>query len=278
MAAVGKDTFQPTRIRGQHFLSNKSVIRDVIDAADVTNKDIVVEIGPGYGALTIPLAHHATLVNTVEIDPQAIKALRGRLAFLERVSDTNVTNIIITHADVLDLIEREPEWVPKLYLLVSNLPFGISSDILRIFLTDPRIARPKRAVLILQYELGKRITAKPGDMSTLSVMVQATSRPEFLKKISRGSFTPPPAVDAALVRLTPELHKGLTPKTLEPFMAFVRSGFKARRRMLVNTLATDGYNRSVLTTALTQLKIPANIRPQELSIDQWVSIFKILHA
>ncbi|MDO8435223.1 MAG: 16S rRNA (adenine(1518)-N(6)/adenine(1519)-N(6))-dimethyltransferase RsmA [bacterium] len=271
-------TFQPTRIRGQHFLSNKRVIEDVLDAAQVTKKDIVVEIGPGHGALTVPLTQRAQLVEAVEIDPQAIQGLHAHVAFSERVSDSMITNITITHADVMDLLRREPSWVPKQYLLVSNLPFKISSDVLRIFLTDPRIARPERMVLILQYELAKRITATPGEMSTLSVMVQATSRPEFLKKISRGSFTPPPGVDAALVRLTPKLHKGLTPKTLESFLGFVHAGFAARRRMLANTLVAAGYDRAQLHAALTRVGIPATIRPQDLSIDQWVSLFTILHA
>lgn len=274
-------SFQPTKIRGQHFLKDRAVIDAVLNAAHVGARDIILEIGPGHGALTVPLCHRASLVLAVEIDPQAIAGLKGYIAFSERVNNLEgqlFPKIEIRRANILDLFTEDPVWLPKRYVLVSNLPFEISSDTLKIFLTDPRIARPQRIVFILQYELAKRITAKPGEMSTLSVMVQAASKAEFLRKIPRGSFAPPPRVDAALVRLTPELHAGLTKKTLEPFIAFVKSGFAARRRMLVNTLTASGYDREQLAKALTRLRIPATIRPQELTVDQWISLFRTFHA
>ena len=272
MPSENRAAFNPTHIRGQNFLSNAGAVQAVLDASEITARDTVVEIGPGHGALTIPLARRARAVQVVEIDPQVVQGLRDKL------NNKLSSKVSITRADVLDLLGKNPSWAPTHYVLISNLPFGISSDILRIFLTDPRIARPKRIVLILQYELAKRITAKPGEMSTLSVMVQATSRAEFFRKISRGSFTPSPRVDAALVRLSPHLHKGLIQETLEPFLSFVRAGFAARRRMLINTLVAAGYDRAKLGAALTRAGIPATIRPQDLSIDQWVSLFRILHA
>jgi len=177
-------TSRRRRAYGQHFLRNITVAQRMVEYADVSEKDTVLEIGPGHGALTDILAAKAKKVIAIEKDHILASELEGRWQ-----------NVEIVTGDALEV-----EW-PKVDKIVASLPFSISGPVTMKIMAH----KFAKAVLLYQKEFGKRMVAIPGthEWSRLTVAVKYYCKAEMLEKVSRGNFSPPPAVDAAVIRLTP---------------------------------------------------------------------------
>jgi len=256
---------KPRKHLGQNFLINKDILSEIINTADLTKNDIVLEIGPGLGILTKELAKKAKKVIAIEKDEKLVKILKKELAHFK--------NIKIIEGDILKLPVTSYQ-LPVTYKLVANLPYYITSPVIRKFLEEKK--QPKLMVLMVQKEVAERICAKPPDMSLLSVAVQFYSQAKIVKIVKKESFWPSPKVDSAIIKLTtnnlPRWQAGrqLTTINTNLFFKIVKAGFSQPRKQLKNNLKKIfGKDTEKI---LKQSKIETTRRAETLSIDDWLRI------
>ena len=261
---------RPRKRLGQNFLVDPTALGRIVDAAGLDAQETVVEVGAGVGNLTRLLAERAGQVVAVEVDGQLVEVLR------EQVS--GLPNVEVLHGDVLSISDFG---FPHLgYVVVGNLPYYITSAILRHFLEGE--PRPGRLVVTVQREVAQRIVAGPGDMSLLAVSVQFYGRPEIVARIPAGAFYPAPEVDSAVVRITmgPALRVTLAPGVDErAFFRLVRAGFSQKRKTLRNALSA-GLRRSPAEVEglLRQAGIEPRRRAETVSLEEWAGLAGALHS
>lgn len=235
---------------GQHFLSDQNILRRIAEAACAPDEPLVVEIGPGKGALTRHLLERARRVVAIELDPALAVALEGTDPRLE-----------IIHGDALRAdLSRWPD-AP----VTGNLPYYVATPIISRVV---RLARP--AVFLIQKEVAERIAAKPGsrDYGYLSVDTQFFAEPRLLFTVKPGAFRPPPQVDSAVVRLTPRrLIENVDP---DRFLAFVSAAFRQKRKTLRNNLSR------LFAPALLETMPEMNLRAEQLSLQNFAALYRHL--
>ena len=251
---------------GQNFLEDPAILQRIVDAAELTSDDLVLEIGPGLGTLTRLLAAWAGRVLAVELDERLAAILPGILA--------DCSNVEIIHGDILAL--NPANLFPGLahgYKVVANLPYYITSAVLRHLLESQ--ARPRLLVLTVQYEVARRLVAGPGEMSLLAVSVQFYGQPRIVARIPAGAFYPPPQVDSAVVRIDVYERPPLSVDDVAGFFRVVQAGFGQRRKQLRNALS-HGLNRPVeeIVAALDRAGIDPRRRAETLSLDEWAALWR----
>lgn len=259
---------RPSRHLGQNFLVEPAVLYHILKAAKLGAGDVVLEVGPGLGVLTSELVRRAGRVVAVELDRRLCGWLREQFA--------GAANLTLVEGDILDrdpaaLVGREEP-----YKVVANLPYAITSALLRHLLeAEPR---PDRMVVMVQWEVAKRICAVPPEMSLLALSVQYYARPEIVNRVAAGCFFPPPEVDSAVLCLeVPPLPRVTLPP--ERFFRLVRAGFVHPRRQLANNLATGlGRPKAGLVDLLDQLGIDPRRRAETLSLEEWERLGRGLAA
>ncbi len=263
----------PKKSLGQNFLINQGILDKIVQATEIDPEDIVIEIGPGTGNLTEKLAERAGRVMAIEKDSRLIEPLK------EKFKNTNVE---IIEGDALKinigtlistlLSKASGSWGD--YKVVGNIPYYITSILLRtIFEKWPR---PKLIVLTVQKEVAQRIVAKPPDMNLLALSIQLYSDPKIVGYISKGSFRPMPKVDSAIIRLNPKSEK-LNPKQEEMFFKLAKAGFSGKRKQLVNNLSKNfGMMKENLFKVFAQIGIKPDIRAENLSLNQWIELSKLM--
>jgi 16S rRNA (adenine1518-N6/adenine1519-N6)-dimethyltransferase len=255
---------RPRKRLGQNFLVDPVALDRIVDAAGLDGQEAAVEVGAGVGNLTRLLAEQAGQVVAVEVDEQLVAVLR------EQVSD--LPNVQVLHGDVLSISDFG---FPHLgYVVVGNLPYYITSAVLRHFLEGE--PRPKRLVVTVQREVAQRIVAGPGDMSLLAVSVQFYGQPQIVARIPAGAFYPAPGVDSAVVRITagPSSGIALGPSVDErAFFRLVRAGFSQKRKTLRNALSA-GLRRppAEVEGLLRQAGIDPRRRAETLSLEEWAGL------
>lgn len=249
---------KPNKDLGQHFLIDRSALECMVETANLSRRDTVLEIGPGVGTLTVELLKRAGRVVAVEKDSRFVGMLQSQFPKLE------------LHEQ--DFRHFELATLPVDYKVVANLPYYITSSIIQALLTS---ANPPHSITILiQKEVAERITAQPGQMSVLAFSVQYFARPKLIQIVPRTSFWPSPEVDSAVlhmdVRRQPFFEAD--PKTL---FRLVKAGFGEKRKQLKNSLA-GGLN--LTTSSVNDLLQSAGISPtaraQELSLEQWHKLYE----
>ena len=250
---------KPKKSLGQNFLIEPAGLGKVIDAAELTTTDEVLEIGAGLGSLTYLLAQSARLVTAVEIDRAMLPPLREALAAFN--------NVKIVEGDILEL-KPDELMQQQDYVVVANIPYYISSAIIRHLMEARR--RPKRVVLTVQKEVAERVLARDGKMSLLSLSVQVFGMVSLAGVIPSGSFLPAPDVDSAVLKI--ELY----PEPLVPFnqqKAFfnlAHAGFGQKRKTLRNSLSAG---LALAGSEGEKLLLDAGIDPQRraetLTILEW---------
>jgi len=270
----------PTKSKGQNFLINKKVLGEIIKAADLEKDDLVLEVGPGIGVLTQELASRVKKVLAVELDKKLIKVLTSTLADFE--------NVEILAGDILKI--KNQELAEKLggpaspdgslggdYKVVANLPYNITGQLLKKFLTYQ--PRPREMTLMLQREVAERIIAKPGKMSLLAVSVQVYSQPKLVNLVNKKSFYPQPEVDSAILKISNINDDLFSQAGIEEgrFWQLVKISFSSRRKQLKNNLAVGfQLSKDQVESSLIKAKINPLARAQELDIDQWLRLSKVL--
>ena len=253
---------------GQHFLVDESVLGLIIETAELASSDIVIEIGPGLGILTRELAGKAGRVIAVELD--------GRLAAVLKESLAAFDNVTIINGDILKIdpavLLREaggPE-----YKVVANLPYYITSPVLRHFLEAP--ARPRTMVVMVQKEVAEVIAARPGRMSLLSVGVQLYGKPEIIGHVSAESFYPVPEVDSAILKISVSAGPRVAVSDEAGFFSVVRAGFSASRKQLINSLVRGlGLPRAEVLRMLEDSGIEPRRRAETLSLEEWSRLWRV---
>ncbi|MBK8051615.1 MAG: ribosomal RNA small subunit methyltransferase A [Anaerolineales bacterium] len=283
---MSTSSIPPKKSLGQNFLVDGAYLARIVAAADLAPTDLVLEIGPGHGVLTQPLAAAAAGVAAVELDDRLIAPLQATFA--------SQTNVMIVHGDILELepgavidtlaahlaaASRLPTSIPARqppYKVVANLPYYITSAVLRQLLEASR--PPDKLVLLVQLEVAQRICAAPGDMSLLAISVQYYAEPHFVHKVPAGAFRPAPKVDSAILaldrRATPAVD--VAP---EPFFRVVRAGFGQKRKQLLNSLAAGlGAPKDAIRSALLRANIDPTRRAETLTLAEWGALCNALSA
>jgi 16S rRNA (adenine1518-N6/adenine1519-N6)-dimethyltransferase len=249
----------PNKRLGQVFLVDERSLKRIVDAAQLSPENNVLEIGPGLGSLTRHLARKTRLVVAVEIDVRLIPPLEQVLA--------PYPNVRIIQGDILSLdpsviLENEE------YLVVANIPYYITSQVIRHLLENQN--KPQRIVLTIQREVAERICAEPGKMSLLALSVQVYGQPMITSIIPAKAFYPKPKVDSAVVRV--ELfHDPLIPRDqLDAFFQLIKAGFSQKRKTLRNAISAGiGIEPNTAIEMLTGAKIDPGRRAETLSMHEW---------
>jgi 16S rRNA (adenine1518-N6/adenine1519-N6)-dimethyltransferase len=282
---------KPARSKGQNFLIKEETYDKIIVAADLKNDDVVLEVGPGLGFLTAKLANKVKKVIAVELDDKLAEVLKTNLLA------KGITNVEVVNEDIIKFsifnfqFSNNFQLLNFQYKVVANIPYNISSLLLRKFLSAEH--KPTLMVLMLQKEVAERITAVAGKMSLLAVSVQFYASPEIIQIISKENFWPVPEVDSAIVKIIPhptlpfarggKIKAPLLAKegdgggySEKEFFRLVKIGFSAKRKMLKNNL-TNGYHveNEIAANWLKQAGFNEKIRAQELSIDNWLKILEV---
>lgn len=254
--------FSPRKSWGQNFLVNREAVAKLIAAAKLTDSDTVLEIGPGLGVMTEPLLTAVSKVVAVEIDPWLCQFLSHR--FSQRVNFQLVQGDAL--AQDISLLFSEP------YIVVANLPYNISSPLLLKLVGQPH--PPLRAIVLLQWEVARRLTASPGtrDYGALTVLMQYHCQTDILFKLSPGNFFPPPKVDSAAVRLLLR-PSPCQPRNEEFFFRLVKIAFSQRRKMLKGLLASAlDMPKDEAGRALADIGLAEDIRGEKLSLENFVAL------
>jgi len=259
---------RPRKGLGQNFLVDRRAMERIVEAAELTPADTVLEVGPGVGQLTRLLSEAAGRVVAVELDPQMVAVLRQELA--------DRPNVEIVEGDILQVDPGAlAGGVP--YKVVANLPYYITSAALRHLLE----AQPPPTLLVVtvQEEVAERITASPPAMSILAVSVQFYGRPRRIARIPAGAFYPPPKVDSAIVRIDvyPPGERPVQVDDVEWFFRVVRAGFAQRRKQLRNSLSAGlRLSPEQVEAALERASIDPHRRAETLTLEEWAALSREL--
>ena len=259
---------------GQNFLKDEAVLNRIISSAKLSKDDVVLEIGPGQGALTEKLAAACKKVVAIELDDRLIEPLHTKFRGNE--------NVGILHGDILklnlpELIEKELKINNvREYKVVANIPYYITAPIIRLFLETKIV--PSEVIFMVQKEVAERITAKKGAMSILAVSVQYYAKVQFLFTVFKESFEPIPKVDSAIIHITRNMdHGSKNAQDVKKFFRIVKSGFSAKRKTLINNLSNSlQLDKKELEEKLSSLGFNANVRAQELGVDDWKKLTKLI--
>lgn len=259
----------PRKGLGQNFLVDDKVLAEIVAAADIKLNDLILEIGPGLGILTLELAKKARKVIAVEKDEKIAEALKDIL------KEENISNVEIITADVLDFLKsrvarQQAELIlSQKYKAVANIPYYLTAPLIRQFLESEN--PPESMVLMVQKEVAQRITAKPPKMSLLAVSVQFYAKPEIVSFVSKKSFWPEPKVDSAIIRLNVESCKLNVDKEL--FFKIVKAGFSQPRKQILNNFSKKiDLRKEKIINWLAKNNIKPESRAETLTIADWVSL------
>ncbi len=272
---------------GQNFLNDYGVVMDIAESAGVGPEDLVLEVGPGIGSMTVELAKEAGKVLAVEIDKNLIGPLKANLS---EFSNVEVINKDILKVNIKELISEHlekgiegsggNEVKPfRSVKVVANLPYYITTPIIMKFLEEnPGI---DTMVFMVQKEVAQRMAANPGrkDYGALSVAVQFYSKPEIVFNVPPHCFIPQPEVDSSVVRLQIYKEPPVDLLDKDAFFKTVKAAFGQRRKTLVNALSNSGFARvskEEIKEILINLGIGEKQRGETLSISQFAELSNIL--
>ncbi len=262
---------------GQHFLIDEEVLKLITSAAELTSSDVIMEIGPGLGILTKELSRQAGWVITIELDNRLAAILEQTLASFDNVTTINEDVLKIDPAALLQ--EQKAKFPPTIdspfsYKVVANLPYYITSPVLRHFLEAS--VTPQIMVIMVQKEVAEAIVAEPGQMSLLSVSVQFYGKPRIINRVPAQCFYPAPEVDSAILRIDLYPQPAVTVADKESFFELVRAGFSASRKQIGNSLAQGlRLPKAEVLSLLGEAGIVPQRRAETLTLDEWARLWQV---
>jgi 16S rRNA (adenine1518-N6/adenine1519-N6)-dimethyltransferase len=257
------DQFKPKKSLGQHFLTSEGAVDNIIETSNLSKKDLVLEIGPGRGVLTTAILKTGAGLIAVEKDDVLIEPLKTKFE-----KEIKTGKLEIVHADILET-DIEKIVGGNKYKLVANIPYYITGEIIRKFLTSNK--KPELLTILVQKEVAERIVAKNGKESVLSLSVKFFGEPFYIQTVKKGSFNPPPNVDSAILRV--EIRKKKNEIREEEFFKAVKTGFSSKRKKLISNLSAV-YEKDTLTKAFLELKMNENTRAEDLGLEKWIELLK----
>ena len=262
-----KYRFRPLKRFGGNYLVDGNIKNRIIESANVSKDDCVLEIGPGLGALKIDLAESGARVTAVEKDRKAF-------AILGDISGGKFPNLKLVNADILDF-DFEGNLGPGRVKVVGNLPYYITTPLIEYLITNRKFI--DSALIVIQKEVAARILACPGtrDYGSLSCFVQYYSRPVYLHTIKNTCFYPTPEVDSSLIRLDMPETPSVSVKNEELLFKIIRGAFNQRRKTIINSLSRPEVLDMVkndLIVVVKSLGIDPAIRPESLTLVDFARI------
>lgn len=252
---------KPNTDLGQHFLVEKKYLEKIIDAAEPLEGQRVLEIGPGIGVLTKMLADRAKEVIAVEIDPRMVSILKTICA---RCPNLTVKTMDIRNFDPTNLGN---------YKIVANLPYYLTSNVLRQFLEEKN--KPTEMVVTVQKEVADRICAMPNRMNMLGISVQFYGQPKMIGIVPREAFYPTPQVNSAIVKI--ETYKTPLFSDVHPikFFRLAKAGFGEKRKQLANAISSAfGEDKEKIIDILKKSGIDPERRAETLSLEEWRKLYR----
>lgn len=276
IAVLQKYKFNFQKKFGQNFLIDTRVLERIISAADITKDDYVLEIGPGIGTMTQYLCEHAGMVAAVEIDKNLIPILEDTLSPYD--------NVEIIHQDILKMnmerfVKEKNQGNPV--KVVANLPYYITTPII-MGLFESHVSIHSITIMV-QKEVAERMQAEPGtkDYGALSLAVQYYARPEIVANVPPNCFMPRPNVGSAVIRLTKYQEPPVSVDDERQLFALIRASFNQRRKTLVNGLNNAPnipYGKDEIIQVLEEMGLPANIRGEALTLEQFAQLSNLICA
>ncbi len=267
---------------GQNFLKSEAILDKIIAAADLTNKDTVLEIGPGLGALTSKLLNSCKKVIAIEKDDSLFEVLGPQFSEFD--------NLTLLNGDILEFDPSQPLPNPLLqgegaehsYKIVANIPYNITGAIIEKFLSTA--FQPEMMVLMVQKEVAERIVAKdkktggPGKESILSIAVKAYGIPTYICTVKAGNFVPAPSIDSAVIKISDISRKNFKNKHHEEvFFQVMKAGFAHKRKTLSGNLKNI-LEPTVVEQSLIQANILPNTRAEDLGISDWLNLARVVYT
>lgn len=272
---------------GQNFLKSEIALKKIIEAGEIKSDDVVLEIGPGKGALTEKLLEKSGLVIAVEKDNELFEFLKEKFA-----KEIKSKSLLLIQGDILEF--QITNYELRNYKIIANIPYNITGAILKKFLTEEN--QPESMVLLIQHEVAKRIIGtnptsprlRRVKESILSISVKAYGEPKLIMKVGARYFSPAPKVDSAVIsiknisrekfRPLPNLPltKGEVPKAEgvneEKFWEIVKAGFAHKRKKLSSNLKSSEYFKDLEKNPL--FKELGNKRAEDLTLFDWITLAK----
>ena len=249
----------PKKELGQHWLTDRIILSEIADAADIRSTDTVLEIGPGLGTLTSELLRRSDHVIAVEFDPELARKLPGQYPG---------KNLTVTNEDILSYDLRH---LPQDYVVVANVPYYITSKIIQKLMTSDN--KPRIAVLLVQKEVAQRVAAEPGDMSILAISAQVYAQAKLGIEVPREFFTPPPKVDSQVIILETRRAALVAPANERRFFRLVKAGFSAKRKKLRSSLSGGlAITKPAAEELIRSAGLTPESRAEDLSVDDWIRL------
>jgi 16S rRNA (adenine1518-N6/adenine1519-N6)-dimethyltransferase len=247
---------------GQHFLVEEDVLETIVDTAKIGPQDHVVEIGPGIGILTSELLMRAGTVTVIELDNRMIPLMRD---FLPPKSKRQAQEFHVITGNALST-----DFPVTPYSIVANIPYHITSPLLRhAYLESP--VHPTTMTLLIQREVAERICDEE-HAGLLTIMVRLFGTPKFICKVPPGAFMPPPAVDSAVIHIVSHPKPIADRAQIDNVLWLLKIAFAGKRKMLRNTLGSIEGGAE----ALAQVKIDPTRRPENLKVDEWLALARVV--
>ncbi len=250
---------------GQNFLKSGKALGDIVRAGNVSSNDIVLEIGPGKGALTEKLLETGAKVFAVEKDRDLIPFLTDKFA-----NYIASGKLYLIEADILDFNPSHYPLATNHYKLVGNIPYYITGAIIRKFLESD--FQPTLAVFLVQKEVAERIVARDKKESILSLSVKAYGEPKLVAKVPKRYFTPEPKVDSAVLLIDNINKKNFRNITEQDFFMIVKSAFGQKRKTMLKNLSNAGISKENLAFMAKDMVIDPKIRAEDLSMEQFLAL------
>ncbi len=249
---------------GQHFLKSDSALRKIAEAVSIKSAEVVVEIGPGHGELTVKLLSEGAKVIAVEKDEALVSKLQE--AFKEEIRSSQLKLI---RSDVRDLSAKDilPKDTAR-YKLVGNIPYYITGFLLRSFLSqDPR---PERVVFLVQKEVAERV-ARSKKESLLSLSIKAYGDPKYIATVKAGSFSPPPKVDSAILAIENITNPFNDSREEKLFFEVLRAGFSQKRKTLFGNLSKR-FDKKTMGSVFEKCGLDRRVRAEDIHLEKWLRL------
>jgi 16S rRNA (adenine1518-N6/adenine1519-N6)-dimethyltransferase len=257
------DKLTPKKSLGQNFLTSDFVPKKMCDAGEITSVDTVLEIGPGTGVLTKEILLRGAKTIAVETDERAIDILQQTFS-----KEINSGQLNLIKGDVRKLSLDSVGLEAGQFKVVANIPYYLSGFLFRTIL-DSNL-QPSTLVFLIQKEVAERI-ARSKKQSILALSVSVFGEPKYIDTIKKGHFNPPPKVDSAILAVYNINHRRLAPNQSSHFFDILHLGFGQKRKQLLGNLS-NVYKRADLETIFNALKLPQDVRAEDVDLDNWLHL------